>query len=380
MTHEVSDDEIWNGLRRRFAMGERLVSKPSQWHAPDLGQSATAGRSTRFGTAGAGSIVAVGAAIILGAVLFGPLSSRPGLAPTSSATVPAIAATPTATPATSEALTLTADDTGVSLSASLDRTTVEPGGTVVITVTVHNGRTTSAGYYALCPGSAIMTTSLPLPLEPTGLNWTGTKAAFKAAALGGTSITGESDDSMASSIYSATCSPGNAYRTLGPGETIESHLIWPASLVKGVPALPGDVPFTITFMGLPGYPSAFPTLPPGALPGMDIWAPLPSMLHVAGHIEIVGQAPKLLSKGQVIDAALANPQFASWLAEEPSSTWSNINLVLQNDGPAGYIPAGPSWMIEVFRERGVPRNLAMAFIDPYTGALRMNTCESPCSR
>jgi len=153
-----------------------------------------------------------------------------------------------------------------------------------------------------------------------------------------------------------------------------------ASLVKGVPALPGDVPFTITFMGLPGYPTAFPTLPPGALPGSEFWAPDSSMLHVTGHIEIVGSAPRLLSKGQVIDAALSSPQFASWLDEESSSTWSIINVVLQNDGPTAYMPAGPSWMIEVFRERGVPRNLAMAFIDPYTGALQMNTCESPCSR
>ncbi|HEX7544618.1 MAG TPA: hypothetical protein VF361_07430 [Candidatus Limnocylindrales bacterium] len=379
MTHEVSEDEIWNGLRRRFAVGERLVSKPGQWHAPNLGQSVVVRRSTRLRSAGAGSIVAVGAAIILVAVLFGPLSARPGLVPTPSATVPASAATPTATPAPSEALTLTADDAGVSLSASLDRTTVEPGGTVTITVTVHNGRATPAGYNALCAGSAIMTTSLPLPLEPTGLSWTGAKAAFKAAALGGTAVTGESDNSIVSAAYSATCSPGDAYRTLSPGETIESRIVWPASLVKGVPALPGDVPFTITFMGLPGYPTAFPTRPPGPL-GLMIWAPDPSMLHVSGHIEIVGQAPKLLSKGQAIDAALANPQFASWLGEEPSSTWSIINVVLQDDGPTAYMPAGPSWLIEVFRERGVPRNSVLAFIDPYTGALQMNTCESPCSR
>jgi hypothetical protein len=380
MTHEVSDDEIWDGLRRRFAVGERLISKPGQWHAPDRGQSVVARRSTRLRTAGAGSIVVVGAAIILVAVLFGPLSARPGLVPTSSATVPVRTATPTATPGASQALTLTADDTGLSLSASLDRTTVEPGGTVAITVTVHNGRTTPAGYFAQCPGAVIMTTSLPLPLEPTGLSWTGAKAAFKAAALGGTSITGESDDSIGSSIYSATCSPGDAYRTLAPGETVESQIVWPASLVKGVPALPGDVPFTITFMGLPGYPPAFPTRPPGQPVGTIAWTPDPSMLHVAGHIEIVGQAPKLLSKGQVIDAALTNPQFANWLAEEPSSTWSIINVALQNDGPTAYMPAGPSWLIEVFRERGVPRNLALAFIDPYTGALQMNTCESPCSR
>ena len=374
MTHEVSDDEIWNGLRRRFAAGERLLSKPGQWHAPVREQRVLAGRSASLRTAGAGSIVGVAAAIILVAVLFGRFSARPGLAPDSSATGPVSAATATATPGATEGLTLTADDNGLSLTARLDRTTVEPGGTVAITVTVHNGRTTPAGYYAPCPGAAIMRTSLPLPLEPTGLSWTGIAAAFKAAALGGTSVPGESDNSMGSSIYSATCPPGVGDRTLAPGETIETHIIWPASLVKGVPALPGDVPFTITFIGLPGYPAVFPTRPPGQQPGLRVWGVDPSMLHVEGHIEIVGQSPKLLSKGQVIDAALANPQFASWLAEEPASTWGDINVVLQNDG------TGPSWEIDVFRERGVPRNFTRAFVDPYTGALWMDTCESPCSR
>ena len=375
MTHEVSDDDIWNGLRRRFAVGEQLVARRGQWHAPNPGQRVVVKRSALLRNAGAGSIIGVGAAIVLVAVLFGSLSGRPGPAALSSATFPAGVVARSATPGTSAAMTLTAQDTGMSLSASLDRTTVEPGGSVAITVSVHNGRTTPAGYYAQCAGSTIMTTSLPLPLEPVGLSWTGAKAAFKVAALGGTKILGESNTSIGSSIYSATCQPGeDAYRTLEPGETIESHLAWSATLVKGVPALPGDVPFTITFMGLPGYPTAFPTRPPGPV-AMILWAPNQSMLHVSGHIEIIGQPPKLLSKGQVIDAALANSEFAGWLAEEPSSTWSIINVALQNDGPAG-----PSWMLEVFRENGVPRNLALAYIDPYTGALLMDTCESPCSR
>jgi hypothetical protein len=263
----------------------------------------------------------------------------------------------------------------VSLTASLDRTTVEPGGTVAITVSVHNGRTIPAGYYADCPGSTIMTTSLPLPLEPVGQSWTGDKAAFKVAALGGGKTTGESDTSIGSEVYSVTCQPSeNVFHILRPGESIESHLTWSATLVKGVPALPGDVPFTITIMGPAGYPPVLPTRPPGVNPGSFFVGPDQSMVHVSGHIEIVGQAPKLLSKGQVIDAALANPQFARWLAEEPSKTWSTINVVLQNDGT----PA--SWLIEVFREHGVPRNLALAYIDAYTGALRMDICESPCPR
>jgi hypothetical protein len=377
MTNDVSDDEIWKGLRHRFATGERLVPRRPQFHAPNSGQSVMVWRSARLRNAGAGSIIGVGAAIVLVAVLIGSFSGRPAAVPTP----PAKSIAPSATPSKSAAMTLTAQDTGLSHSASLDRTTVEPGGTVTVAVRIHNGRTTAAGYLAQCPGSVVMTTSLPLPLEPVGAGWTGTKAAFKAAALGGTNIGGESDISIGSGVYSVTCQPGqSALHTLGPGETIDSRLVWSANLVEGIPALPGEVPFTITLMGPTGYPPLAPTLPPGALPGLDILGPDASMLHVSGSIEIAGEAPKLLSKGQAIDAALANPQFSIWLAEEPIRTWSTINVVLQNQGGSGYVPVGPFWMIEVFRENGVPRNFVLAFVDPYTGAFQMNTCESPCSR
>ena len=225
-----------------------------------------------------------------------------------------------------------------------------------------------------------MTATLPLPLEPTGRTWTGASASFKQAALGGTSISVESDGSVGSFIYSGACGNANSNQTLGPGQTIETQLVWQASLAQGVPALLGNVPFTLTLMGYPGYPEVLPTQAPGLGIGADFVLPEASNLHVSGQVEVAGPAPKLLSKGQVIDAALSDPQFAKWLAEEPSSTWSIINIVLENEGPTAYIPAGPNWMIEVVRENGVPRNLALAFVDPYTGAVQMNTCESPCSR
>ena len=99
MTNEVSDDEIWSGLRRRFAVGERVVARRGPWQVRNPGPSVTVKRSTRFRTAGVGSIIGVGAAIVLVAVLLGPSSARPATAPKRSASPSVTQNAPTGTPA-----------------------------------------------------------------------------------------------------------------------------------------------------------------------------------------------------------------------------------------------------------------------------------------
>lgn len=373
MTHDVSDDEIWNGLRRRFAAGERLISRPARPGETSLHLAKPVRRPTRLRVAGAGSLIAVGAVIVLVAVVLGPGRGRPALASASPNGSPTAIPTPSAT----AGQTLTATQDGLSLTTRLDRTSVEPGGKVTIDVTVHNGRTTGVIYFAPCDGAAEMNTSLPLPLDPIGRTWTGIEADLKSAALGQDSMPGDSPDQIPASIESVSCDTDHLQRRLGPGQTIESTLVWSAELVGGVPALPGDVSFTIALMGPSGYPAVY-TGRVGIAYG--IMVPVDDKLHVAGHIRIVGQPPKLLSKGQAVDAALADPAFARWLAEQPERTWSVVNFVLQNYGATAILPAGPNWMLEVFREKGVPRNLAMAFVDPFTGAVQLNFCESPCAR
>jgi hypothetical protein len=319
--------------------------------------------------AGAGSLVGIGAAVVLVAVVLGPGSRRPSVAPTSTATVtPGATATPTAT----RGQTLTATQDGLSLTASLDRTSVEPGGKVTIDVTIHNGRTTWVTYFALCDGAVEMNTTLPLPLEPAGVTWTGIEADLKAAALGKGSVPEDSNDAMPTAIYSVSCLADHLQRTLGPGETMKSALVWPAEIVGGLPALPGDVPFTIALMGPPAYPPAY-SGHIGAATG--IMVPIGNQLHVAGDIHIVGQAPKLLSKGKVVDAALADPTFAKWLAEQPESTWSGVNLGLENDPAKGSIPE-PRWNLIVFRGQPEHRNWAMAFVDPFSGAVGLSFCDA----
>jgi hypothetical protein len=330
-----------------------------------------AGIPTRLKVAAAGPIVVVLGALIVAALSQAQGSPRSVSAPPASPTPQAPMVTATA-PRPTPALVLTAHQDGLTLSASLDRTTVEPGDAVTIEVAVHNGRATPAGYYAPCLDVAAMRTNLPLPLTPRGLTWTGAKATLKNDVLSGT-FPGESSDSIVKDTSFEPCpeTRQNAYLHVDPGRTIQSRLVWTATLVAGVPALPGDVPFTITFVGTSGYPATLPTRPPGVQPGLQVWVIDRSMLHVEGRIQIVGPAPRLLSKGEAVDAALSDPRFASWLAEEPASTWSAINVDLE---------PGPYWMIELLRETGVPRNFALAYVDPYTGTVTLDICESPCSR
>ena len=294
-----------------------------------------------------------------------------------------VAETPSASPVgPSETLApspiATTTDDGLSLSARLDRTSVEPGGKVTVDVTIHNGRSSPVVYGVTCDSATTMTTNLPLPLEPAGRTWTGIEGNLKEAALGRGTVTGETPDQMETMAYSGSCYGFQGERTLNPGETITSTLVWSADFVSGVPALSGEVPFTITFDHDPL--NGPPTYPPGHKGPIGSWIQEYKQLSVAGDIEIVGQAPSLLSRGQAIDAVLSDPRFARWLTEQPESTWSTVTMLLGNFEATSVVPAGPNWELDLFREQGVPRNFAFAFVDPSTGAVQLNFCEAPCSR
>jgi hypothetical protein len=272
-----------------------------------------------------------------------------------------------------------ATDDGLSLSARLDQASVETGGKVTIETTIHNGRSSPVVYSVTCDSTTIMAAALPLPLDPPGRSWTGVEADLKEAALGRSTVASETPDEMETRTYSGSCSSGfQGERTLAPGETITSTLVWSADLVTGVPALPGDMPFTVTLAYDPL--NAPPTYPAGYQGPVGGWVQNYKQLSVDGHIQVLGQAPKLLSKGQAIDAALSDPQLAKWLTEQPESTWSQVNMLLGNFVATSVVPAGPSWELDLFREQGGPRNFALAFVDPFTGAVKVNLCEVPCSR
>jgi hypothetical protein len=168
--------------------------------------------------------------------------------------------------------------------------------------------------------------------------------------------------------------------SLGPGKSVAGNVTWTAAITHGIPALTGDVPFTVQVGHDPtGGP---PSYPPGYKGPLANWFPKYEELIATGTIHIVGDAPKLLSVGQAIDAMLGDRKFVDWISTKPSTTWSVINVFLTNsDHAEGIVPAGPLWEVDLFREIGVPRNFAIGFVDAYTGAVRgLNFCNVPCSR
>lgn len=281
---------------------------------------------------------------------------------------------------------LSASDNGLSMSVTPTDPEVEPAGSATISVTIHNGRSVPVVLQAQrCGAPALMSFLLPFPVDPIGQVWTGIAGEYKTFAVGQAERSGE----FAQPWYADAepCREDHGWvLTLQPGESAKTALVWTAELVEGVPALPGDLDFTVSVSHDPtcSPPPGFKCGPLGSTGGTATsWGWTFKELTVAGGVmRIVGDVPKLVTAGQAIDALLSDHRFAAWLSEEPRSTWSVTNVTLLNYGPAqGIVPAGPSWEVDLFREKGVPRNWAIGFIDPLTAKLRNLTfCNAPCSR
>lgn len=271
---------------------------------------------------------------------------------------------------------LSASDDGLVMSVQLDRTSVEPGGKVAVSVEIRNNRPTPVVYSVTCESAAIMSTTMPLPLSPSGKSWTGLEADLKSDALGQGPIGDDSPNSKQTLTYGGSCLGFEGERSLAAGQTITSAMVWSAEYVAGVPALPGDVPFTITFAH--DRINGPPTYPPGYDGPIGSWVQMYKQLSVTGHIQVVGTAPRLLTKGQAIDAALSDPRFSAWLHEEPESTWSAVNMGLGNFQATSVNPGGPNWELDLFRENGVARNFTNASVDPTSGVVKLYICDRPC--
>jgi hypothetical protein len=100
------------------------------------------------------------------------------------------------------------------------------------------------------------------------------------------------------------------------------------------------------------------------------------ILAAAASVAVAGTAPRLASEGEVIDAVLADRRFATWLDQQPESTWSTANVYIED-----WLKGAPQWQVELFREIDVPRNYAIGAVDPFTGKLEsLRFCNDPCLR
>jgi hypothetical protein len=327
--------------------------------------------------------VLVGVVVVATAALIaGGFGIRLGASPSPDVSQPgSLNPSPLATPATEGVFVAT--DNGLTMTVALDRSEVEPGASLSIAVTIHNGRSVPVVLLvAQCGASATMYALVPVPVDPSGRAWEGIAGEFKSYALTEGYREGIVPATAPGWVYATVepCREGGPERTLAPGETVSASMTWTAALVEGVPALPGDVAFKVSVGHDPtGEP---PSYPPDYEGPLRSWSKIYKQLTVDGTIQIAGDAPHVVTAGQALDSMLADRRFAAWLSEQPQDTWSVANVFLLNYGAAqGIVPAGPSWEIDLFRENGVPRNWAIGFVDPFTGELRNLTfCNAPCDR
>jgi hypothetical protein len=296
-------------------------------------------------------------------------------------TQPVPSASPAPSPSAPAALTGEAD--GYTLTVTPDRLSLAPGETVHFAITFHN-RTAEPIDYAgpACGGGTYGYVFVPLPLEPAGKTWSGIHQTFKDYVLKDGMGPGAVPalEPLQINISGQQCGEWTIGSELGPGETVTSSMSWKAEIVRGVDALEGPVPFTISV----GYDqqNGPPSYPPDYTGVRGSWSPLFKALSVNGQLEIVGKGRSLASAGEVIDAALADKKYAAWLAKQPARTWSAANLFLTSspDGE-GILPKGPSWELDLFPDLGVPRHWAIAFIDPFDASLiSVHYCNIPCDR
>jgi hypothetical protein len=280
-----------------------------------------------------------------------------------------------------EPMSLHAEADGYTLDVTADRTSLKPGETVNLAATFTNG-TTSPIDYSGSPCSAISgNTKVALPAEPEGRSWTGIRQAFKTYALtngfgpGGVPAL----DPVSIPMETPACD-GPWESELAGGDSVSRPLRWTADIVPGIGALPGKVPFTIAV----GYDrqNGPPSYPPDYQGIRGSWFPMYKQLTLQGTFQVVGNGKPVISAGQAVDAVLGDRTFSRWLAQRPARTWSNANLFLGSSPKAErIIPKGPWWDVELFREVGVPRNWAIAYVDPFDAhIISVNYCDIPCDR
>lgn len=336
------------------------------------------------------SLAAAVAVVVVAAVVGGSKVDRPGGSPAPSAAASdttAVVPSSSVAPAGSVDPThLVATDGGLTLTVDLDRAEVAPGGTVTATATIRNERGTPVILgIDQCGAAVAMRGSVATPTDPEGRTWDGIAGDFKAFALStatgpGGGPAAEARTTYASVRAAAVCREGSMEHALAAGASETVDLTWTAEIVAGVPALPGDVHVAVVAAHDPEGEA--PSYPPSYRGPLGSWSPSWKQLEVQTTIRIVGDAPRILSLGEAVDAMLGSRHFQSWLALQPKQTWSGTNVFLQNSGKAvGIVPAGPTWEVDLFRENGVPRNWAIGFVDPTNGkVLRLETCNNPCLR
>lgn len=277
-----------------------------------------------------------------------------------------------APPALSAGTELQAIQDGLVLTATVDSDFVEPTGQISVRATLTNTSQAPVVVFApRCGGAIAGVATMGLPIDPAGRQWPGIAGVFKEYVLD----QGYGPGAVAATapveveLHPESCSEGLAQFALAPGQVMSSVLASKPELVEGIPVPAGEVRITLTVVYL-GPTQEIP----------DPRSVLYSPLTLGASIQVVGDSPRLAGMGEVIDSVLADPGFAAWLETRSQDTWSNANLFLVHAEKAtGIQPVGSWWELDLFREIGVPRDSAIAFVDPFdAGVASVSYCDAPC--
>jgi hypothetical protein len=219
----------------------------------------------------------------------------------------------------------------------------------------------------------------PLPLEPVGrTDWTGAAAAFKAQVLsGGPSEHVYLEPAASTRLLAPDCVEVDGVADpLAPGETTATEFRWTAAFGAALP----DPPASATFQAI-AYYSTRDTLvtvpPPPTTCPCGRWYPNFQELRVVGTIGITGATRSMASLGQLVDGALADGEFATFVHRHPV-VGCIVNLSLPDD-QGRYLPAGPGWNLEELCLD--PRRFIRLELDPWTAEVKgVDVCNVACWR
>jgi len=271
-----------------------------------------------------------------------------------------------------------AQQDGVELQVAVTPAAVAPGEQTTITVVFTNRREEPLMYDSGGCFAHIEITAA-LPLDPVGRTWTGNAAWFKAFALadgygpGGVPATAP----IVLRPIPEACDTGTGYQSpLDPGAVLSATLQWPTEYVAGVAVLPQDLPVNVSV----GYDlqNGPPSYPPDYTGIRGSWIAEFNRIQIDTTVTVTGDAPKVITAGEAIDAALGDPAFRE-LVDERSDGHCLVNLFLFDMPPGGYLPAGSAWEVDNICER--PRQFVIVMVDPLGGDVTgRTTCPVPCDR
>ena len=250
-------------------------------------------------------------------------------------------------------------------------------------VHIHSDRSESVVYPVDACGNAVsLTAEIPVPATILGRNWAGIEGRFKDYALATGYGPGAVNalDPVIVPIAGPDCAMDGSQADLVSGGEIDMVANWTPTYVIGLPV---DVPTVSVHASFRFDPYG---QPPSYAPDYDgarsSWIVRYHSVKATAEVKVQQPGRPVISAGQALDVVLSDPKFDAWLENEPSDTWSNANLFMEHaSAPTVVVPDGASWQIELFRDVGVPRTWAAAFVDPYTATLRkLEVCDEPCDR